>query len=68
MQRSENVSGMHKDDITREILRLLDGRTITDGLGHPLRLEADRQDGQQLWVKLTDHKGRVGTCYIGIGR
>lgn len=68
MERSKNVSGMHKDDITREVLRLLDGRTITDGLGHPLHLQFAPDSTGDSWLSVTDHKGNSGRVFVGIGR
>lgn len=68
MKRSENVSGMHKDDITREIFFRLQGRTITDGLGHPLRLDTQYTPDEGLQLTVTDYRGNVGTVHIGVGR
>jgi hypothetical protein len=69
MQRSIDVGGMHKDDITREVIKHLDGLTITDGLGRPLTLAhtPDDETGDS-WISVTDHKGRTGRVFVGIGR
>lgn len=68
LERSKNVSGMHKDDITREIFFRLQGVTIMDGLGHPLHLDTQYTPDEGLRLTVTDYKGNVGDVYIGVGR
>lgn len=70
MERSKDTSGMHKDDLTKAIIREFDGRTMTDGLGHRIYVEKatnPEYEGDS-WLSITDHKGRVGHVFVGIGR
>jgi hypothetical protein len=66
--RRIDVSPMHCDDITRDILVQLDGVTITDGLGRSLYLEKSDDPDNKNWLVVTDHAGRTGRVYVGIGR
>lgn len=70
MERSTNVGGMHKDDLTRQVIAEFDGRTLTDGLGNRIYVERATDPGydEDKWLSVTDHRGRVGHVYVGIGR
>lgn len=70
MERKADVSGMHLDDITRYIEKMMYDVIITDSLGNPLHIKAMRtEDGyNESKLVITDHKGREGWAYIGIGR
>lgn len=66
------MSGMHKDDLEKEFVRLMDGRIIEDGLGHRVRVDAHREPGEEPVAILTQldgkHAGRVEHTMFRIGR
>lgn len=70
MERSKDTSGMHKDDLTKAIIREFDKTTLIDGLGHRIFIEraTNPEYAGDSWLSITDHRGRVGHVYVGIGR